>query len=71
MLEVVDGPTPVTVKLYRQDGGTVVEAGATAPINSHTGLDPIDLLNDVRFRVALERPPDGHGRSITTADCVG
>jgi hypothetical protein len=98
-LDVVEGPTPVTIKLYRHDGDTVVESGATAtvqqyrygssdpniwprqvvwilegdtkttiaaiafpefpedsfpepadPINlSLTGLDPIDILNDIRF----------------------
>lgn len=99
-LRLEDGPTPVTVRLYRNDNGTVVETGRTVaaqqyrlgssdsnnwnrqvvwvferngqtyvaevgfpefpddsvfanpadPINrSLTGLDPVDLLNDVRF----------------------
>lgn len=99
-LELVDGPVDVTVKLYREDTGVVVESGATATVTQYrygssssnewrrqvvwvlerddtttiavvgfpefpegsgfdapadsinlslTGLDPIDLLNDIRF----------------------
>lgn len=100
LLEVVEGPSPVTVKLYVDQGGEVVESGATATLNQYrygssdpntwnrlvvwvlerggvttvaevaypefpadssfastadtrnqslTGLDPIDLLHDIRF----------------------
>ncbi len=99
-LSVEEGPTPVTVRLYRNESGTIVETGATVtaqqyrlgtqdsnnsrrqvvwvferngqtyvavvgfpefpddsdfanpadPINrSLSGLDPVDLLNDIRF----------------------
>lgn len=100
MLQVVEGPDPVTVKLYRQRDGAVVETGTTATLDQYrygssdpntwnrlvvwvlerngtttiaevaypefpedspfsastdtrnqslTGLDPVDLLSDVRF----------------------
>jgi hypothetical protein len=99
-LELVDGPTTMTVKLYQEDGGVIVESGATATLTQYrygssssnewrrqvvwileregtttiavvgfpefpegsgfddpadsinlslTGLDPIDLLDDIRF----------------------
>ena len=99
-LELVDGPIDVTIKLYQEDSGTIVESGATTTVTQYrygssssnewrrqvvwilerdgtttiavvgfpefpegsgfddpadsinlslTGLDPIDLLNDIRF----------------------
>lgn len=99
-LVVTDGPTPVTIKLYRHDGQQVVESGATTTAQQYrygsddpgvwnrqvvwiveyggetmiaevgypefpddsvfmgtgnpidhalTGLDPVDLLHDIRF----------------------
>ncbi len=99
-LELVDGPLEVTVKMYQEDSGVIVESGATATVTQYrygsssskewrrqvvwvferegtttvavvgfpefpkgssfddptdsinlslTGLDPIDLLNDIRF----------------------
>ena len=35
MLQVLEGPTPVTVKLYRQEGGAVVESGDTATVTQY------------------------------------
>ncbi len=35
LLDLMDGPTPVTVKLYRQEGEQVVESGGTATVQQY------------------------------------